>query len=152
VGAGLMLLLSVLVAALQARQARLPARHDSFLARLVVAALCYAQPLVRSWARYRTRLFCPRRAAVDPPPGGGGGTPLPLSGRRTVEYWTEDRRERTELLDAVVELLTEERWGKVVDSGWSDWDLCVHTDGGTAVEVCTVQEEYGGGRRQLRVR
>ena len=31
---------------------------------LLIAALCYAQPLVRSWARYRTRLFsyrAPRR-------------------------------------------------------------------------------------------
>jgi GT2 family glycosyltransferase len=150
-GAGLMLVLSVLVAALQARQARLPARYDTVLARLVVAGLCYAQPLVRSWARYRTRLFYPRGPGGKPA-SGSGGKALPLSGRRVVEYWTEERRERTELLDAAVALLNEGRWAKVLDSGWSDWDLNVHTDTWTATEVCTVQEEYGGGRRQLRVR
>ncbi len=52
-----MLLLSLLVATLQAAQARLAPAHDGPGARLLVMALCYTQPLVRSWGRYRTRLF-----------------------------------------------------------------------------------------------
>src|SRR5207248_1933132 len=48
--------LSVAVAAVQAAQAVLAPAHDGVLARLLVMALCYAQPLVRSWARYRMRL------------------------------------------------------------------------------------------------
>src|SRR5205823_776339 len=43
---------SWLVAVLQARQARLPRRHEGLLARALVTVLCYAQPLVRSWWRY----------------------------------------------------------------------------------------------------
>src|SRR5262249_13928254 len=52
------------VAALQAAQARLPAAHDGMRSRLVVALLCYLQPLVRSWRRYRTRLFSRAAPAV----------------------------------------------------------------------------------------
>src|SRR5262249_54772563 len=43
-----MLALSVVVAAVQAVQAHLPREHDGFRSRLLVAALCYVQPLVRS--------------------------------------------------------------------------------------------------------
>src|SRR5207248_2134791 len=39
-GVGLMVLFSVLVALLQARQARLDAVHDSFFTRLLIASLC----------------------------------------------------------------------------------------------------------------
>src|SRR5207249_1074572 len=45
-----MLGLSLAVAALQAAQARLAPAHDGLGARCLVAALCYLQPLVRSWA------------------------------------------------------------------------------------------------------
>ena len=55
--AGAMLALSLAVAALQAGQATLAPRHDGWASRLLIAWLCYAQPVVRSWRRYRTRLF-----------------------------------------------------------------------------------------------
>src|SRR5439155_24323956 len=48
IGIGAMLALSLLVAAIQAAQARLARKHDSRPARLLIMALCYAQPLVRS--------------------------------------------------------------------------------------------------------
>ena len=44
-------------AMLQAAQARLAPAHDCVRSRLLIAALCYGQPLVRAWARYRTRYF-----------------------------------------------------------------------------------------------
>jgi hypothetical protein len=55
--AGVMLGLSLSVALLLATQATLPPQHEGFWGRLLIAGLCYAQPLVRSWSRYRTRLF-----------------------------------------------------------------------------------------------
>ena len=98
--------------------------HDGLRSRLVVAALCYAQPLVRSWQRYRTWLFAfPRPGDGPPDPVEGPPEPVPLTGRRTVEYWSEEWRDRTELLNAVVAYLTEHRWGRAIDSGWSGWDL-----------------------------
>jgi GT2 family glycosyltransferase len=143
--------LSLLTAVLLARQAQLPAQHDGFRARCLVTLLCYLQPLVRSWARYRTRLFAYRRPQPDPDHLGPCRQPLPLSGRRTVEYWTERSYERTELLGLVVAYLNERGWGRTIDSGWSDWDLEVYCDRWTVVRVRTAQEEHGNGRRLIRV-
>jgi GT2 family glycosyltransferase len=151
--AGLMLLLSVGVAAVLAWQAKLPRQYDSFRSRVVVAALSYAQPLVRSWQRYRTWLFAfPSPEEGEHDPVDGTPEPVPLAGGRVVAYWSEEWRDRTELLTAVVADLTEHRWTRTVDSGWSGWDLEVSADRYTAVRVVTAQEEHGGNKRLIRVR
>jgi GT2 family glycosyltransferase len=149
--AGAMLLLSATVAMLQAAQAVLPARHEGLLARVVVAGLCYAQPLVRSWKRYRTRLFAYCPPGADLPPAGDGER-LPLTGTRTVTYWSEEGAERQELVGLFIAYLLERRWGTTVDSGWSEWDVEVHCHPWTLVRVCTAQEEHGGSKRLIRVR
>ena len=77
---------------------------------------------------------------------------MPFSGTRAVAYWSEDGRERTELLGRVVEYLNDRGWGKTLDSGWSDWDLEVYCHPWTVVQVCTAQEDHGGGKRLIRVR
>jgi GT2 family glycosyltransferase len=152
VGAAAMLALAVAVAVLQGVQARLPAEHDGPGSRLLVMALCYAQPLVRSWHRYRTRLFAYRPPTPDPAVHEACGERLPLTGRRAAAYWSETGGERTALLGRVIAYLNEHRWGKVIDSGWADWDLRIHCHPWTVVEVCTAEEEHGGGKRLVRVR
>jgi glycosyltransferase involved in cell wall biosynthesis len=152
IGAALMLSLSLAVAALQAAQARLAPKHDGFVARLLVMGLCYAQPLVRSWWRYRTRLFCYRPRQVDPGTPSSSGRRMPLTGVSTAAYWSEAGAERTEFLAQVVAYLAEHRWGRSVDSGWSDWDLEVYCHPWTVVQVCTAQEEHGGKKHLIRVR
>src|SRR5262249_53764790 len=147
-----MLGLSLLVAVAQASQATLPAQHGGFLSRLVVAALCYAQPLARSWKRYRTRLFHPGVVVPDSELTARPGRPPPPGGMRVVEYWAERWQDRTELLGAVVSYLTERRWAKVVDHGWADWDLVVYCHPWAEVRVATVQEDHGSGRRLIRAR
>jgi O-antigen biosynthesis protein len=149
---GAMLGLSLAVAALQAAQAALAPRHEGLLARLLIAGLCYAQPLVRSWRRYRTRLFSysPPLPAPDPPDGRRAR--LPLSGNLTTAYWSEEGYERTELLGVFIAQLLERRWGTTVDSGWSDWDVEVHGQPWTFIRVYTGQEDHGGGKRLIRVR
>ncbi len=152
--AGLMLLLSFAVAATLAYQAKLPREYDGLLSRLVIAALSYAQPLVRSWQRYRTWLFAFPAPGFDGAhdPVEGRSEAMPLTGRRTVEYWSEEWRDRTELLNKVVAYLTEHRWTHAVDTGWSGWDVEVSGDRYTEVRMVTAQEEHGGGRRLIRVR
>jgi GT2 family glycosyltransferase len=147
-----MLGLSLAVALLGAWQAQLPRRYRGFRSRCVIAALCYAQPLVRSWRRYRTRLFCYRPPAADLPPVPGARERLPLPGRHTVAYWTEQGYDRTELLALVIAYLNERGWGKVIDSGWSDWDLEIYCHPWAVVQACTAQEDHGGGKRLIRVR
>jgi len=144
--------LSLAIAGLQAAQARLATEHDGIRSRLLVVALCYLQPLRRSWARYCTRLLANRAPLDDPTLGEAAGRPLPPSGRLTVDYWDEAWRERTELLDRAVAYLNEHCWGRVIDSGWFDWDLIVDCYPWNIVQVCTVQEDHGSGRRLIRIR
>jgi GT2 family glycosyltransferase len=151
-GAALMLLLSLTVAGLQAAQAPLALKHRSFRSRLLIFALCYAQPLVRSWTRYRTRLFAYRPPAANPSFPDSLAESFPVTGRHTVDYWTEYGVERTELLAGVIAYLNEHRWGKTVDSGWNDWDVEIHCHPWTVVQVCTAQEEHGSNRRLIRIR
>jgi GT2 family glycosyltransferase len=147
-----MLVLSLGVAGLQAAQAALAPAHEGFLSRLVIAGLCYAQPLVRSWRRYRTRLFSYSPPVPEPlSPRAHRQAPL-LAGSRAVAYWTEEGYDRTELLGLFIAYLVERRWGAVVDSGWSSWDVEVHGHPWTVLQVCTAQEEHGGGKRLIRVR
>ena len=147
-----MLLTSLLVAGLQALQAPLAARHSGFSSRLVVFGLCYLQPLVRSWARYRTRIFSYSPPQPDPIMDSHKQGGLPLSGYVETAYWSEDGKERTELLEQVVSYLTVHRWGKTLDSGWSNWDIEIYCHPWTVVQLCTAQEEHGGNRRLIRVR
>src|SRR5262249_19080340 len=147
-----MLVLSVLVALLQAAQARLAPQHESLRARALIAGLCYLQPLVRSWVRYRTRLFSYRVPFADPEHLDGRTDGFPLHGAHMAAYWSEDWRERTELLDRVIAYLNEHRWGRVIDSGWSDWDLEVYCSPWVIVRVCTAEEDRGSGKRFIRIR
>jgi hypothetical protein len=142
---------SMIVAALQAMQARLPRRHEGIKSRLLIAWLCYAQPLVRAAARYRTRYFAfhaPTAPALDRPKSGA------RSWRRTCEavYWGAGLPERTQLVQRLVSYLDAHRCGKTVDTGWMENDLEVFRDIWTSVSIDTVQEEHGGGNRVVRVR
>jgi hypothetical protein len=85
-------------------------------------------------------------------PTGDHPPRLPLSGQLIVSYWSEQGQERIHLLKDVVASLTWRRWEKVLDSGWSDWDLQVYCQAGTVLRVCTVQEEHGSGKRLIRAR
>jgi GT2 family glycosyltransferase len=147
-----MLALSVLVAALQARQARLAPAYDGLRARFLVMILCYIQPLVRSWCRYRTRLFAYHPPVADDEFLEGPASRLPWTGRHTTVYWSENGVERLQLLGCVVLYLNEHGWGRAIDSGWSDWDVAVYCHPWTIVQVCTAQEDHGRSKRLIRVR
>jgi glycosyltransferase involved in cell wall biosynthesis len=147
-----MLGLSGLVAGLQAAQAKLAPKHDGPSSRLLVAGLCFAQPLVRSWMRYRTRLFSYRPPTASPTLHRISPQRLPVWGGRTDVYWTGEGFERTDLLGLVIAYLDEDGWGKTVDSGWEDWDLEVYCHPWTVLQVCTAQEDHGGQKRVIRVR
>ncbi len=147
-----MLALSLLVAGLQAAQANLAPEHDGLKARALIAGLTYLQPLVRSWWRYRTRLFEYHIPRADDDCWKGRRRPLPLHGRREVAYWSETGVDRTELLGLVIAYLNEHGWGKTIDSGWSDWDLEVYCHPWTVVQITTAQEEHGGSKHLLKIR
>ncbi len=150
--AAAMIVLSLAVAALQALQADLPRLHRRWRSRLLVAALCYLQPLVRSWARYRVRLSWPELPRPDPAIAARPRSGLLWLGARSAAYWSESGRDRIELLRKAIDYMNEYRIGKVIDSGWFDWDICVYCQSGVALKIATAQEDHGGGRRLVRVR
>jgi len=147
-----MLALSLTVAALEAVQAHLPRGYEGWMARLVIMGLCYAQPLVRSWQRYRTRLFSYRPPVANFPIQENSCQRLPFTGRLTVNYWSEEACDRTALLDRVIAYLNKHRWGKTIDSGWENWDLEIYCHPWTVVQICTAQEVHGSRQRLIRVR
>jgi hypothetical protein len=77
---------------------------------------------------------------------------IPVSGHRSLAYWSEQGHDRTELLGVFIAHLVEYRWGMTIDSGWSDWDIEVHYHPWTFLQVATAQEDHGGGKRLIRIR
>ena len=146
-----MILLSVFISALQAYQATIAKQHDGFTSRLIVFAFSYLQPLVRSCARYRTKLFYFHPAASAPWLAKSNGRPFPIAGWQSVTYWSEMARDRLEMLQLAVEFLAQHRWGRIVDSGWTDWDLRIYCHPLFYLEVETTQENHGGNKRLIRV-
>jgi GT2 family glycosyltransferase len=149
-----MLAMSLAVAGLQAAQARLSRAHQTMAARFVIAALCYLQPLVRSWKRCRTRLFSyyvPGSSAEVRMDREARCNRLSFAGAADVAYWTEEGHDRTELLRKATTVFDELHWGKIVDAGWSAWDLEIHRHPWTTLRVQTTQEEHGGPKRLLRL-
>jgi len=150
--AAVMIALSVLVAVLQALQARLPQRYDGLISRVAIAFLSYRQPLVRSWAHYQSRLSSYRAISAHPREHLAS---RPLKRGRwedVVEYWSEHADDRTHLLRGAIDGLRADRWGITLDTGWSEWDAEVFGHPWTCLRLTTVQEEHGSGRRLLRLR
>lgn len=150
--AAVMFALSLVVAILQALQARLPARHDGLVARAAVAVLSYAQPLVRSLSHYRTRLSSYRAITAHPTEHGVRRHWNWWRGHDVTEWWAEHGGDRTRLLaDAVANLRTD-RWGVTLDTGWSEFDAEIFGHPWTCLRLTTVQEEHGSGRTLIRLR
>ena len=80
------------------------------------------------------------------------GERLPLTGHRSAAYWSEAGKDRTELLGRALAILDEHRWGRVLDTGWFEWDLAVYCGSGLILRVVTAQEEHGQGKRLIRIR
>jgi O-antigen biosynthesis protein len=148
---GLMIGLTMLVVTVQAVQADLPVRYRGVRARALIAALCWIQPIVRSFARYRTRFLPPSlaeahglRARLD--------RRLSLLGRLTNAYWEVGARDRIALLDRSVDRLATQSFVTKTDAGWSPWDLEIVGHPWASLRMQTVQEEHGSERRLIRVR
>jgi hypothetical protein len=54
-------------------------------------------------------------------------------------------------LNRALEILSQYRWGRVVDSGWTAWDLRVYSDPFVYLQVRTTEENHGGNKRLIRV-
>jgi O-antigen biosynthesis protein len=134
-------------------RARIEPRFDTVAARLLVMFLAFTQPLVRGWSRYFTWLQSKRtpRAVIVArellPPGSDAGGVLR---RRT--YWSEEGKDRHQLLGSIFALLEEEGWRYSGDTGWNDWDIHIYGNFWWSIAVQTVTEYHGGPKCLTRVR
>src|SRR5207237_5478827 len=67
-------------------------------------------------------------------------------------YWSEEGRERHNLLGAIFQLLEEEGWRYSTDTGWNDWDIKIYGNFWWSVVLQTVTEYHGGPKCLTRVR
>lgn len=147
-----MFALSAVVACLLALQAKVAGGHDGPVARVTVAWLSYAQPLVRSAAHYLARLSAYRAISAHPTEHLGRHLWECFRSTDISEWWGERGGERTELVTRAVESLRRDRFGVTLDTGWSDWDVEVFGHAWTRLRMVSVQEEHGSGRRLHRLR
>ena len=141
---------TLLVALSYMIHARLEPKHDTVRARLLVAFLALAQPLVRGWARYFTWLKFKRTppeviASVekDFTPARGSISHL--------KFWSENGQGRELLLQEVVRSLESEGWNYSMDTGWKDWDLQIYGSFWWGIKLRSVTEYHGGPRCLTRV-
>ncbi len=141
---------TLLVALSYMIHARLEPKHDTVRARLLVAFLALAQPLVRGWARYFTWLKFKRTppaviASAEPDftPSGGSISHL--------RFWSEEGHGRERLLQEIVGALESEGWNYSMDTGWKNWDLQIYGSFWWGVKLRSVTEYHGGPRCLTRV-
>ena len=141
---------TLLVALSYMIHARLEAKHDTIPARLLVAFLALAQPLVRGWARYFTWLRFKRTppaviASVekDFKPARGGITNL--------RFWSEDGHGRERLLQESIQALESEGWNYSLDTGWKNWDVQIYGSFWWGIQMRSVTEYHGGPKCLTRV-
>jgi GT2 family glycosyltransferase len=149
-----MLTASLSVSLLRAAQAAVPRKYNGPKTRLLIALMCLTQPLVRSWRRYRWRIFPPHL----PRPDSGMMTRRCSKARilrssNTIFYDTHWReRDRIALLDGLFHALEMPIWGVQTDTGWSGWDFTVRCHPWTKVEITTAREAGGLFRILYRLR
>lgn len=133
-------------------QAQLPRNKRRWWSRPVVALLYFLQPIVRGWARYQGQLglqLAPQNAreTLDSVAVRGSGESMD-----EVRYWAGPNVDRIEFVKTVMERLDAEDWPNKSDIGWNDYDLEILGSRWTHMELTTVAEECGHGKKVIRCR
>ncbi|MEN6484211.1 MAG: glycosyltransferase [Syntrophobacteraceae bacterium] len=147
------LLCSLLTAGTGAMKASIDPRHDGPHARLLVAALIYLGPLVRSWERYKWRIA--GYTEVEPVKFPRITQKPEISWHERaffLDYWSEDGLEKESLLQAIMDFLLPRKYFVAIDQGWNDWDLKVSRGIWSRAHIKVCCENHGGNKRRLRIR
>ena len=144
---------SLAVAWVVAGQASPPVHQRRWWSRLLIAAMHLLQPVARGYARYQTR-FKTRHvpeALHELARQWEERAPLLLR-QRELGLWSEDGLGREQLLEGLVAFARARGATFRADSGWEPIDLTFRGDRWSNVELTSVTEEHGGGKRLTRVR
>ena len=144
--------ISVASAANTAARAKLDPRFGGLRARLLVMALLYLGPLLRSFERYLWRLRGTREVERIERARLKASQVSWLSRRFELALWGESGQEKSQLLHELMSFLTVRKYRLSVDSGWNDWDIEVSRGFWTSARIEVAVENHTGMKRLLRVR
>lgn len=136
--------------ALAAWQAQLPRRKHRLWSRPLVALMFFLQPIVRGWARFKSRLQLfsePKRSSAQPAQPAG-----PADAPELLAYWSAQGLDRYGFLQRVLSKLEAIGWSCRADTGWAGYDIEITADIWTRLRLITVTEELDLGRKSLRGR
>ncbi len=131
--------------------AKLEPRFDTIRARLLVAFLALAQPLVRGWSRYFTWLKFKQTPESVIAAKQQDFIPSRIRGNSRLVFWNEEGKGREIFLASSVEALETEGWSYSLDTGWKEWDVQVYGSIWWGVTMRSVTEYHGGPKCLTRV-
>jgi O-antigen biosynthesis protein len=144
-----MLLLGAVWALYYAWRAPLERCHDSLGTRFFVALLAWTAPVVRTWARWRTRLRAGSlQTEVEP---RQRPSLRPFARSLNLAYWNTTWTTSENLLDRLAQVFSRAGIATVTDPGWNDFDLEARPDPWTRIRLKTADEEHEGGRLKNHV-
>ncbi|MFI5364009.1 MAG: glycosyltransferase [Candidatus Binatia bacterium] len=151
--AGLPLLTAVIFAGGRAWRAKVDPRYDGVASRLLITALIYLGPLVRSLQRYLYRIQGMTNVAriqfeeISQPPRVQW-----LQRQFFLSYWSDNALEKENLLHALMEFLVPRKYLIAIDQGWNDCDVTVYRGIWSKADLKVAVEHHGGGKRVFRTR
>ena len=142
--------LSLTVPVLAAVQAEFSPGKTRFWSRALVAWLFFLQPLVRGWARYRTRLHL--RSGSFPVVHD----PAPFPRRSEVPeqlcFWSRNGVDRYAFLKTILRNFARQNVQTTPDSGWDQHDVEIVRSPWTHSSLTTASEYLAEGKIFLRCR
>ncbi len=151
--ASLPLLLAFLWAGARAWRAKVDPKYDGMGSRVLITALIYLGPLVRSLQRYLYRIQGMTNVAriqFEKP-----SQPARVQWLRRqffLSYWCEHGLEKENLLHAVMQFLLPRKHLIAVDQGWNDRDLTIYRGVWSKADLKVAVENHGGNKRFFRTR
>jgi len=151
--ASIPLLIAILWAGARAWRAKVDPRYDGLRSRLLITALIYLGPLLRSLQRYLYRIQGATNVArihfAEP-----GQRPRVQWRKRQffLSYWSDRGFEKENLLHALMEFLVPRKYLIAIDQGWDDRDVTVYRGIWSKADVKLAVENHGGSKRFFRIR
>ncbi len=151
--ASLPLLTAVVWAAGRAWGAKVDPRFDGLRSRLLITALIYLGPLLRSLQRYLYRIQGATNVArIQFEAPGQRPRVRWLQRQFFLSYWSDRGFEKENLLHALMEFLLPRKYLIAIDQGWNDRDVTVYRGIWSRADVKLAVENHGGSKRFFRIR
>ncbi len=146
------LLLPVGLCTIAGAQAVIPSAKRRWWSRLLISLLHFLQPIIRGWARLRTKI------GWQSPNLDAHQTLESVALRKSrkplhcVSYWSERYVDRLALITEILRRLNADHWPNRPDTGWGTHDFEAYGTRWLNLEVVTVSESHRRGDQTIRFR